>query len=376
MSVVNHEQTILTLPKNAITVGQVVDEKTKEGLQKWTCSICMELYNDPIQLNNHEASPCQHFFCRGCITKHLLVNDKCPTCRMPTLSKHIIPASFLSRDVGDIKLFCTYKAKGCEWSRSMGPDGRDYLAHVRQCPQRGKPCSDCKELVPWGADAKTKHNIICTERLRDCSYCHSFKGKQIDLKLHQMTACEEFPLDCEFKSYGLDGCEKRMLRKDYLRHCTTNMTQHANVCDKFHKMWVESNKELTSTKRKMEDMFSSDERTTLKNALFDYPIRDQTWIESCSKEIGAGNYTTRMTLGGNDYKFDIWEQKDGMMTYIRFPMELEKKIIVHFVGENGNSVRCGPIKYCSGRIGSECHTDQIKNLLVNDGIFIAVVLVT
>ena len=42
------------------------------------CSICLEI----IDNNKLVATPCNHYFCQGCIQEHLKnVNNNCPNCR-------------------------------------------------------------------------------------------------------------------------------------------------------------------------------------------------------------------------------------------------------------------------------------------------------
>ncbi|KAK4210629.1 hypothetical protein QBC37DRAFT_447859 [Rhypophila decipiens] len=46
-----------------------------------TCSICQEIFVDPV-----ETSPCEHNFCDGCLKRWLEANHTCPECRSPVTS--------------------------------------------------------------------------------------------------------------------------------------------------------------------------------------------------------------------------------------------------------------------------------------------------
>lgn len=337
------EYVILTLEVKGDHVSHIVVlnqiSESKEKLKELTCPICHELFKDPVQLNNHKDNPCQHIFCRGCITRHLKplgTGKKCPMCRMPTKLKNAIPASLVRRALGGIKLCCAYKDKGCEWNCSMGPAAVDYLGHVKVCPLRGQPCEDCKEIVVWSfvdAEAKTRHEIVCLERLRDCSFCHEFKGKLVDLDLHKMTSCPEYPLACEFKHYGLEPCQPLMPRKNYLLHCTKNMTQHVGICNKAHDEVKKLTGELT-TKRKMQE--------TLTKERVNYSRRWQAKLEN---PLFGNAWTWRGVWIDNEY-YDVKlmaRSRDSVVVEIKaspgFLFPREAKIIVSLFDKYAFSVQ-------------------------------------
>ena len=75
----------------------------------FTCSICLELWRVPVQLN-----PCQHIFCQDCCAKALVGKDKkqeCPTCRQTVIAKSA-PHKILLNMLDEVQFQCS----DCHWN--------------------------------------------------------------------------------------------------------------------------------------------------------------------------------------------------------------------------------------------------------------------
>jgi len=88
------------------------------------CAICFDLFKDPVFACGR---PCQHAFCRSCITRALEVSPKCPTCRSKMWPKSLYPHLFSKSMLDDLLVVCPAT---CGWT------GRQHARslHVAECP--------------------------------------------------------------------------------------------------------------------------------------------------------------------------------------------------------------------------------------------------
>ena len=49
--------------------------QSDDAYSHWSCPICMDVANDPVELD------CAHAFCRACVVAHLAGSSECPICR-------------------------------------------------------------------------------------------------------------------------------------------------------------------------------------------------------------------------------------------------------------------------------------------------------
>jgi chromosome segregation ATPase len=101
-------------------------------LQDMVCSVCFEIpHIDPV------VTPCDHVFCRFCITQSLTLGGTmapqvCPNDRRPLCLQDIVPLHGLGKRMWDkIPVTCPINNGNddCTWSGTMG----NYLAHAKSC---------------------------------------------------------------------------------------------------------------------------------------------------------------------------------------------------------------------------------------------------
>ena len=211
------------------------------------CPICKELCTEPVLLNNDLKKPCQHSFCKSCIKRALDTKSECPVCKKRTYPGQLIPATALERHIVNLVISCPYKEKGCEKKVALGPEGKNYFAHATTCPLRGEPCGDCKDIVGWEVEAKKMHETVCQEKIIKCPSCATELLRK-QLAAHG-TECDEWLVECTYKSLGLESCRLSMKRRDYRKHCVEQMFQHLEAADKTRD---DTEKKLATTKRKLE----------------------------------------------------------------------------------------------------------------------------
>ena len=92
------------------SIDRIVEEQRLVG-EEVTCSICTDIVEDPVQ------TPCQHLFCRECISSWLEVgNSTCPTDReYLTASALIAPPRIIQRLVDSLTVRCENYEFGCSF---------------------------------------------------------------------------------------------------------------------------------------------------------------------------------------------------------------------------------------------------------------------
>ena len=145
------------------------------------CAICISPWLDPLQ------TPCEHVFCKTCLTESVQRVASCPQCRNPLhLSECQAAMRLLRNKVDALEVYCHYRcgwtgarsnfvshmrshdcryaADGCTWN------GADEAAHLRShhsCPFRTR--------LPLSPDWRRKVGVRLQQRRRassrtkDCS---------------------------------------------------------------------------------------------------------------------------------------------------------------------------------------------------------------
>ncbi|CAB4023727.1 RING finger 151-like [Paramuricea clavata] len=146
------------------------------GSHHFTCNICLEVLQDPVQCVKNE-----HYFCKKCITKHLTRSQTCPVCQDKLTPETLRP---ISRTVANIleqfqSLKCMYAIRGC-------------TSAVRY-------------------EALLSHHEECSFAPVQCSRegCGKTVNRQ-DLVSHQTS--------CEFRSITCEDCHKAMRQREYGKH--------------------------------------------------------------------------------------------------------------------------------------------------------------
>ncbi|XP_026548032.1 zinc finger protein RFP-like [Notechis scutatus] len=112
-------------------------------LEEATCSICLDLFQDPVLIPE-----CGHNFCRGCLTRSWGTSESeasCPECRQTFAPRSVLPNRQLARMVE--------VARGC--SRHPGEEGGSF------CPKHQEPlklfCKHHETLICVVCDRSKEH---------------------------------------------------------------------------------------------------------------------------------------------------------------------------------------------------------------------------
>ncbi|XP_028411699.1 uncharacterized protein LOC114534456 isoform X1 [Dendronephthya gigantea] len=140
------------------------------------CIICTNVIKDPVMCRHNE-----HVFCRGCITRHLMYSQTCPTCMQPltidTLKVNRTVANLLS----ELKIRCEFFNRGCE--RFIELDALE--KHVAECGFAPAFCSNegCGREVNK-QDLLHHETAVCEQRRVKCHSCNDIKREMDVFKVN------------------------------------------------------------------------------------------------------------------------------------------------------------------------------------------------
>ncbi len=175
--------------------------------EELTCSICLNLLNDPISCQS-----CDNMFCSNCIKIWNKVSSTCPNMCIfkPKPILHSI-ANLL----GKIKMKCLYYKKGCLsivnykemqshleqcefsiWKCECGLScfKKEYFDHLKNNCNKVRKLSFCKFCRENTTNNK-QHYFTCKERSDVCKFC-KMSVSVLDYSNHLVTQCEGLEFMC------------------------------------------------------------------------------------------------------------------------------------------------------------------------------------
>ena len=147
-----------------------------EGL---TCCICLGVLKDPLQCEKNE-----HYFCSGCIKKHLENTSKtCPVCQDTLTAKTAQKAPRIIVDlVSRLKINCDHAERGCDAVLELGALNK----HAQDCEFMPVACSNegCDNVVSK-RDIKKHEEESCQFKTVTCNDC----GKEMSYNKYGAHSC-------------------------------------------------------------------------------------------------------------------------------------------------------------------------------------------
>ena len=129
------------------------------------CCICLCVLKDPMQCENNE-----HYFCSGCIKKHLeKTSHSCPVCQDKLSVETLRKAPRIVGDcVSRYKITCDYATRGCDKVLELGT----LQTHVENCDFMPVSCSNegCDKIVSK-RDVNQHETELCQFKTTTCVDC-------------------------------------------------------------------------------------------------------------------------------------------------------------------------------------------------------------
>ncbi|CAF4627903.1 unnamed protein product, partial [Rotaria sp. Silwood1] len=116
------------------------------------CSICREPCKEPYY------TPCDHLFCRQCITNWGGSRPSCPNCRKSMARNALRPATrIVCQMINNLRVKC----KQCGQQNLLRSDIDDHIHSI--CPKSIVPCSSVNIQCPWigQRDQLAEHLVHC-----------------------------------------------------------------------------------------------------------------------------------------------------------------------------------------------------------------------
>jgi len=109
----------------------IIDNPNNINLDNLQCSICLELYINPVFENKN-----YHIFCSTCLKNHFInIGKFCPLCKEMIDENNLFPAEEKIFDeiseISLIKIKCPMWEKGCKFSTNY--NYRNFFNHIYDC---------------------------------------------------------------------------------------------------------------------------------------------------------------------------------------------------------------------------------------------------
>ena len=127
------------------------------------CGICSCVFKDPVMCKN------EHFFCRGCITKHLENYHTCPCCNQDlTVETPADAPRFFKNLLSEQRIRCDYHKRGCQEIVQLG----NLASHVAVCGKAPILCENEECSSEINREDQFRHqNEECRFREVKCRNC-------------------------------------------------------------------------------------------------------------------------------------------------------------------------------------------------------------
>ena len=253
----------------------------KEGIdfvkplsEEFSCPICLGLLEDP-----YLTACCGNHFCESCANKVKKNNNKCPLCQDTPLNGIINKG--LKRKVNELKVYCSHKETGCNWTGDLGrlelhlatnkTEGEcqfitvkcpvstncgaklfrksleDHVTNI--CDYRQVKCKYCDYQSTYVA-ITTSHNNVCLKYPVPCPNNCSPQMHPRSLLDSHLSLCPEQEVACAFSEMG---CIEKMKRRSLQEHMKANILKHQMDMCQAYKAQNETIKTLLRDKKQLEE---------------------------------------------------------------------------------------------------------------------------
>ena len=145
------------------------------------CLICFNVLRDPVMCRRN-----QHYFCRGCITKHLHMNTRtCPTCADELSVDTLSDAPRIVTDyLDELSIRCDFYERGCRKLVQL----QKLKQHVAECGFAPVACGNqgCGEILSK-RDRTYHESELCEFRKLKCHNCAEMSAMMAGLETRMAT---------------------------------------------------------------------------------------------------------------------------------------------------------------------------------------------
>ena len=191
----------------------------EEPSQDYFCPVTLELLTDPRQT----SECCGKHLSRAAAEQLEAGGKPCPLCKKTPLktTKDI----FFKRKVMELKVYCSKKSAGCEWTGELGElERHQKLGSVEgQCRFVDVQCSlKCGKHFQRHY-ITTHESTMCKKRSFTCKYC-DYKATHEKVVNDHWPKCPRYPKVCPNRCSG-DKIERRFLQRHLDENCPLQETK-------------------------------------------------------------------------------------------------------------------------------------------------------
>ena len=257
------------------------------------CLICFNVLKDPVMCRRN-----QHYFCRGCITEHLLRNSHtCPTCADELTVKTLTNVPRIVTDyLNDQKICCDYETRGCQQLVKL----QNLNRHVAECRFGPVVCGNEGCGLTINKRDRTYHESkLCQFRKLKCHNCEEIstmmvgmeiKVANLDTKLNN-TKLANIDTNEKLNKIGIDI-------KTKMKTMNTNITKlQANVDARFEAVNNEM-REMRMSLNEMKDGFDHLRKVVLEKIESQERKQEETTRDLSSAASGGRENQHVFVAGG------------------------------------------------------------------------------
>ena len=220
--------------------------------QHFHCLICYNVLKDPVMCRRN-----QHYFCRGCITKHLRRNSHtCPTCADElTVETWANVPRIVTDYLNGRKIRCDYEDRGCRELVQL----QNLNRHVAECGFAPVVCGNqgCGQTISK-RDRTYHESELCQFRKLKCHNCEEISTAMVGMETKVTDLDTKMALN-DTKLYNIDTKLNNMGTK--MNNIDTKLkdmgTKINNVDTKINNMntkMAHTDTKLAHTDTKLENM--------------------------------------------------------------------------------------------------------------------------
>ena len=279
-------------------------------LKKYECPLCLHATREP-----YLTDCCGQHFCQACINRIVTDRKPCPLCK--TSSFHMMIDKKQKRRVLELKVKCTMKERGCDWSGELGkldthvdtrngscqfvdvncPNNcgeshqRRHLAnHLSNlCPKRPFTCKFCQ--------FKAAYEQVCNDHYPKCVKYPVSCPNKCDIRTVERSNVEQHVSECPFQvvecGFAIAGCSEKITRTDLPKHMELSVQKHLVLVSSY------CVKEMTSVRGKLDQ--KDKQLTELQGELAETKKDTATKLAELQRKVAE----THMKLAEKDKQVEV-----------------------------------------------------------------------
>ena len=171
--------------------------------------MCLLVLCEPYQV-----TCCGYSYCKVCIERIKADKEPCPCCKNDFDD---FPNKGLQRSLSGLKIFCSHRKEGCQWTGEFGQlESHLNVDPPQHCQLEGcmyveGACQYCFKLFKR-SQLLEHQSELCPLRPFTCQYCKVFHSHYKDVVNNHVPRCGSYPVSCP------NECGATVLLRDVERH--------------------------------------------------------------------------------------------------------------------------------------------------------------